>query len=818
MFKKIFCVLLCTALLIGVVRAEQTENYEVYYAAEFDDNELPRGTDVTFGEDGYIYAENGALKFEASLTYPPVSTVLFPYKTEGGEYVYECDVKLTDALSESSWLSLCFGAYNDAILYEFTLKYGADASDSVSIRYKNGASSWKTVCASSLYGFVGEHGIDASKFSDGRIKKDASFHLAVAVKSGTAFAYVDGVAVLEGRITGDGDGFVGFNGRGVYFDADNISVNSNLPSGVSAADTYSASLYTPPTGIIEPPLVIQRNKASMPIYSAEGARPAAVLTAVKETGGVLRCYDGAVDLGELSETLDKLYNRILPAFYVSDSQTAAALSVYMRENSLNDAYVIVSRTSLLSEFSDNKYVRFAVDLTSRDGVSVPDVYDMLYSNGVRTVMLSVTAADRDTVFELHKRLISVWVSGTPGTLSLFSAAVNGADAVVTSEGLELISEFGKFENTTLLRRPVVISYGGNSAAAPTDTLKGLVSAFESGIKTALIDVFVTKDNVPVLSQYDVVIGMSEEAVISASTLSYLKTLTYTDGRMESTDRITTLEELFEAVCREYPDTVFHIRVKDVSAESAVVSLANEYGMRQRTVIISDIGAVLNQAKTNSFAAAYDSGPYVFDGRDDAQSVSSLCRVLSEYNSVYYSVENEMPAELLGLVRSRGISAYVTDSPDNEMPVLSGYHGFTLLSSSLGSKLAANLKAECGADGRLTAAVVFCDGTELDVTALCSVISLHGSARLTGGVVSGSGDFVVVCPQTNHDGTKYYVCSNPLSVSEQGAGENTGDQNRPNETGLNTVNVIIIAAASAVSVAGIVVLVIMTHNKRKNTSK
>ena len=54
MFKKIFCVLLCTVLLFGVVRAERTDTDWVYYTAEFDDNELPQNTDVTFGDDGYL--------------------------------------------------------------------------------------------------------------------------------------------------------------------------------------------------------------------------------------------------------------------------------------------------------------------------------------------------------------------------------------------------------------------------------------------------------------------------------------------------------------------------------------------------------------------------------------------------------------------------------------------------------------------------------------------------------------------------------------------------------------------------------------------
>ncbi len=818
MIKKFVCVILCLTLFFAVfVRAEQTEeDVTVYFSAGFDDDELPRGTDVTFGDDGIIYAENGVLMFLSSYTYPPVSTVLFPYNTERSEYVYECDLTLTETISPSCWFSLCFGAHNEDILYEFTLRCGAEEPDSVSIRYKSGASSWKIISSASLGSFIGENGIDEGKFEGGMIKEGASFHLAVAVKGGTAFGYVDGVAVTEGRITGDGSGYVGFNGRGVTFTADDLSVNSKLPSGVSAADTFRTSVHTPETGIVEPPLIIQRHKASTPIYSDTDVRPGAVMTTVKETDGDLRCFDGAVDIGDIDEMLGKLSYSVLPAFYVSDAQTASALSAYLRNKAINDAFVIVSRTSILSEFRENKYIRFAVDLTARDAVSVSDTYDMLYSNGVRTVMLSEAAADAETVFELHKRLISVWVSAGQGTLSQFSSAVCGADAVITSEANELISLFGGFTEPTVLRRPVVISYGGDSAAAPSDTLKAVTKAFDSGISVALVDVFLTRDNVPVLSRSDNVTGMSSDAVISNSYLSSLKTLTYKDGRMESTDRITTLEELLEAMSRGYHEAVLHVRVSDAAAEEAVVRLSNEFGMRQRTVIVGGNASVMERGKNDSFATAYDSGPYVWDGRGDDVSLSSVCRVLSEYNSVYYAGSAGMPSEFLRLIHGRGMSAVATDSYDNEIPLLTGYDGFCLSSSARASKLAAYLKASCAEDGRLNAAVVYFDGTELDVTALCSVIPLRGSAKLTGGTVSGDGDFTVICPQTTGGGAKYFVCSLPLSYSGQRS-EDTNEQTE-DDTGLKTVNIIIIVSASVAAVIGVVIFALLSHNKRKNRSK
>ena len=815
MVKKFICVLLCFLLLSAVfVSAEQISAGEVFYTVTFDDDELPRGTDVTFGDGGLIYAENKALVFEAALTYPPLSTVLFPYKVNVTEYVFECDITLKDFEADNCRFSLCFGALNDEILYQFTVKCDAEAEDSVSLQYRGGTSTWKTISSGSLSGFVGDGGIDAEKFDNGFIKKDASFRIAVAVKSGTAFGYVDGVTVTEGKINSDGYGYIGFNGRGLTFCADNVSVNSNMPASVSAADTFSSDIYTPETSVTGAPLIIQRDRASYSDYTAETKRPGAVMMTVKLQGDILHGFDGAVDLGELKTRTDSFINLALPAFYVSDADTASALSLYLKENSINDAFVIVSKTTLLPYFKDNRYIRLAVDMSSRDSVTAADVYDALYPNGARIVLLSSHAASEKTVYELHKRLISVWVNGSSDNISAVSAAVCGADGVVTSDFDMLLSVFEKTDEPTVMRRAVVISDGGDGAAAPTNTLKSVTSALDAGIQVIAVSVFSTLDKVPVLSDNERVSGLSAEAVIPSSYLSSLKALTYADGRMDNTDRITTLEELLDTVSRSYPSAVLHIKTDDTETANSAMALAGEYGMRCKCIIVSDNAAVLRAARAAKFGLAYGGGPYVWDGRDTELSISSLCRTLTEFNSAYYADKSGMPDELQSVMRARGMGVYITGGEYESAPELSGVNGFYVSAASRASKLAASLHAVCDGDGRLNAKIVYNDNSELDVTALCIVIPLRGSVKLSGGVVSGDGDFLVLCPQTTDDGTKYRVCSAPLSVTEKSTVTET-EKVSDNPTDNTTITVIIIVAAVVAGAVGLIIYGLLRRSKRKN---
>ena len=759
MIKKLISAILCLLMLFPIIAyAEQENETEIYYAADFGDNELPPGSDVTFGEDGFIFAEDGKLRLEAAETYPPVSTVLFPYENEADEYIYECEITVLSSLSGGCWFSLCFGAVNDNILYLFTVKCGAEEEDSVSLQYKNGASSWKMISRASLSDFIGEDGIATEKFKGGMIKNESDFKISVAVKDGVAF------------------GRAGLNGHGVTVLADNVRISSDIPSYISAADSFSAKLYTPDSGLVGTPAVVQRDRLSMPVFSENMQRPQAVIMTVKSSGDKLHGYDGAVDLGELDTRIKAFADLAIPAFYVSDEQSAAMLSAFIEEKGYSDCFVTVSKASLLDTFKGNKYLRTILDMSSRDSVSAADISGILYSNGCRTVMLSETAADAETVFELHKRLVSVWVNGTAGVDSLFDSAVNGADALVTSEAQTVLSAFEKVKDTVVVRRRVITA----DLTGSDITRKDVLSALDAGVSAVRTEVRYVKEN-----------G------------------TYLIGDN------TALEEIFEAVYKEYPQSVFHLDIQDLQTLSGIIGLIKEYEMSERCVILSTDIKVLKAAAAEGMPSAYTGGPYTADGRKTGASLSSLCRILNGYNSAYYSDADKMPEELIRLMRSRGM--YVcTVYGEGDIPVTSGSDAFTTKTPSRIAKLAASLEASADENGRLSAKVRYCDGTELDVTALCSIVTVSGDVRLSGGTVTGSGAFTVLCPQTTDSTEKYGICSKLINVYEDPSDTDTGDDTE--KTDNNTLTTVIIVVSSAAAAAGVIILLYLTGKKRKNDKK
>ena len=788
MIKKLVSFILCLSVFLSLSAfADQSGKGDVYYSVDFDDGVIPTGTGFTRGEDGILFVDDGKMRLKAADTYPPVSTVLFPYEVRLDEYMYECDITVLSSLSGNCWFSLCFGAVNDSILYQFTVKSDASAKDSVSLQYKNGASSWKTVCESPLTGFIGENGISADKFSGGKIKDGAEFRFAVAVKDGMAFGCIDGVPVAEGGLPAKRSGKVGINGRGVYLLADNVQISSDIPSWVSAADSFSTELYKPDTGITEPPTVIQRDRTSLPVYFQGAQRPAAVMMTVKESGGALHGYDGAVDLGRIEDRIKAFSGKAVPAFYVSDTVSASMLSAFIEENGLHDCFVIVSKVSLLEEFAENEYIRTIADMSSRDSVSAAEICSMLYSNCCRAVMLTESAADRDTVYELHKRLITVWVSGTAGVDSLFDSAVNGADVVITSESTELISVFEKIKETSVIRRQVIIYDGRNTP----ETLKGVRTALDAGISTVRLGVVYPENG---------------EAVTVPS-----------DYGVSDTSSYTALEEVFQTVYRDYPDSVLHLDINDKKTYLKSSELIREYEMTDRCVILSKDVSVLGSAAAEGIPAAYTGGPYTADGRDLSASLSSLCKTLNGLNSAYYAEAEQMPEALTSLMRSRGMFVCTDQGHGGVSAFTSGCGAYTVTDAAATEKLAASLEASADSSGRLSAKVKYSGKTELDVTVLCDILALSGDVKLSEGVITGDGTFTVICPQTAADGEKYLVFSNVIKISEEagetetGAAEESGEDNR-------TLTIVIIAVSSVAAAAGVIVLLLLNRKKRKNVKK
>ncbi len=778
----------------------------VYFSPDFE-NGLPAKTEIEEGEDGSVYTADGKLNITGSETYPPVTTVLFPYRITESEYVFECELSFYAVSSENCRFSLCFGAQSEDLLYQFSIKPGASAADSASLSYKTGEASWKTVNTSRITDHISDRELEANKFKDGSFSLYLRYKLSVAVRNGTAFGYIDGVKVIEGRLDGSGYGKVGFSCRGVTVRIYEAELHDRLPSGVNAADSFGAEPNRPDTGIIEPPLVMKRDKRSSNDVDAVSS----VLFSVRKNGEALHCYDGAEDLGDLNSRLSA-FPSVMPAFYVSDAETAAALSSYMSVNFINDAFIVVSQSSLCGSFTNNRYARIALDLSPRDAVDPDEVYRMLYKNGVRTLIVSEKAAARDTVTALRERMISVWASCSSDAEGAFNAAVSGVECIITSDPESVKNVFEQIKVPALLRTPVVISDGGDTDTAPSNSKTALLHAYEGGVNVLQITVKNTKDGSLVLCESDTTDKMSEKCTVSETELSYLKTLSYDDTRISANERIMTLDEFFDLAADEMKGAVVFISVNSKENAEKALRLASEYGVTERCVIVSDERSVINAVNYADTAAAacYSGGPYVFDKNDKAWSLSSLCETLVGFNSAYRGSAEGVPAGFLPDVHLRGIPVYVTNSEKGFSP-LSGYDGYTVRSSSGVSRSVSALNVSLDANGRLGARIVYRDGSSLDVTALCELINVSGSVEMRSGTVSGEGVFAVMCPQTL-DGEKYYVCSSALKTGAA-AIETTGEQNEEQEEENNTVMIVTVAAAAVAVLLGVVILTV-TALKRK----
>jgi hypothetical protein len=176
----------------------------------------------------------------------------------------------------------------------------------------------------------------------------------------------------------------------------------------------------------------------------------------------------------------------------------------------------------------------------------------------------------------------------------------------------------------------------------------------------------------------------------------------------------------------------------------------------------------------------------------------------------------VPAGFLRAVHLRGIPVYITGVTSGSSADLltAGYDGFTVQTVTEASKYVRSLSASVDAGGRLSARIIYFDGTSLDVTALCELLPVSGDVSMRAGVISGEGSYAVTCPQTAQNGEKYYVCSNAMKT---GHTAETATEPPAEEADGDSDNFIIItlAAAGAVVVGGLILFAaVLLRGKRK----
>ena len=737
------------------------------YANDFSNTESLNDITVQLN-GGEVYTENGVLTVVGTVEYPPSTRVLFPFECTA-EFLYEVDISFGGSDYDSA---------------EFGLFFGFDGENEYKLAVRKNGS--KTLFELSYW----QKNESFTVLSSRELDCGTEFRLQLASADGELCVNAGDKTLLLCGAPYPTVGRVGVHARLVTARFDNVSIKNGKPNVKKISDSYNTAVYVPKTGIVSPPVVIERDNAKNGQYDVNMKRQAITVYDVKLTGGVLSVFSDDKILGKLEDRLKLSKGLTVPAFSVSDEQTAAALSAHLIQYGIKDAFVISAKEENINIVTAaNPLVRGVIDASSSITVNPFDLYERAKKAGCNTVILPQRSVNANTVNALRSVFVTVYaVCGEKSTNSdIYTCLSSGCDGII-GDADAIISYMESFEDMTHFGIPLSVSFGGDELTAPLNSLSAVMSAAQNGSDAIQVDVCITDDGCAVLSAGDETAYLNQNVSIYATTISELKKLHYTDKRIPG-ETIATLSEVLKHLKNAYPDVVVYTRLSDDRAftADAVNASAAEYGMESRVVILTEKRSVAKYANTSLKTGASCTGK-VYTPLN-ADSNTAVCCIETEtrnVNTAYFPQNTKLTREFLYYALSRGITVVKNDTREIK-----------------------SLEVQKDGDGRVTVSAEKKDGTVYDVTDKAEFVTVSGTPIFHEGCVSGQGVFAMRVPFA--DG---YVYTRSISAQKIEQSEETTAEPDEKENDTNIMKYIIIAGCAVMVAGGLIFFGVLKRSSFK----
>ena len=536
----------------------------------------------------------------------------------------------------------------------------------------------------------------------------------------------------------------------------------------SVVDSFVTDIYAPETGLVNAPTVLAyANAASIAKWKSGTVRPAtAVLYAMLKNGVLYACDKTGAEIGTMYDTVKALNHKIIPAFHFSDRETGKVLAAFINDNNLADCFLIASDADLLETVANTTYsARPLLDCTAMTAIDADAIFLTAAAAGVKTVLLPASILTAETMLPLRARSVNVVAVLQDGAdVGAIHNAVHCAiSGIMTSDEGAVFGYYETIKDRTLCQTPLVAAHRGDPESHPDNTIRGLISAGQSGATSIEFDVWLTKDGHLVLNHDSKTTEFNQQLNCKEATRAELEALTYTGKHAEAGDKIAFLDEVFEIFSKQYTDKIFTIEVKDAREVTidAIVKLAKEYNMTSRILLIGmnhlvsrytyekyGLGQQMNQS---SLVKKESPERSIVFGTIESTRLHSIC-------FTQHSQENPIFMEGIGH-RLIKYSTWTSTTYDATMKnYLCGSIEYTANFPHAVDDFYRYLKVSVSDSGAVTVTAVTYAGETVTVTGLAELVVFSGSVTYSGGKITGSGTFAfrVQCSVPNVANSDYYL--------------------------------------------------------------
>ena len=575
-----------TTEVILVVKGAEDEEY-VLYEEDFDGlSNIPEDWNKLNGTtDDEVSVKAGALEINGRGDSFNGTGVLLPeYLGLFGNYKIEADMTHLAANDSGRWNSIMYRVQNNSYpYYQMAVRQNATASNGVEFAERTPANAWNVP--------------EKAGYSES-ISKDKMYRYTVVAYENRVQELINDELLIDTDLAAAYEkGRIGFQTAGSLTKVDNIKVTlqtEELPKIVRPGENF-VSVSEPDTSIALAPSVVSEVGSSED-YNAliEGNLPATIIFHVNSK---LEVTDEAGKaMASLSSAIEKLNEKVIPAFRVKDEATIQPLIQYLKKINLEDAFVLSDQPELVKKAREAyPIIRGIIEYPVSGQLSEEQLMEIrrtTNSNLAKIILLPESAASRENVTYLQKKLMTVWVKeDKEATYVDFHKMITaGANGIVTDQHENAIDALEFYQdNTTLVRTPYMLAHRGIPALAPENTLESAILAYEKGADHIENDIYLTKDgHIVILHDGTLDRTTNGTGYIENYTLAELKQLLANEQfPVEYPDaRIPTLREFFEEFKGKEVEHIVEIKSGNPAIVDKLIELMNEMGVENQVSVIS----------------------------------------------------------------------------------------------------------------------------------------------------------------------------------------------------------------------------------------
>ncbi len=509
------------------------------------------------------------------------------------------------------------------------------------------------------------------------------------------------------------------------------------------------------------------------------SRPAVAILHLTDTLAVT--LDGAPAVS-VTEAVEHLAWKILPAFYISSAAQAETLAQYLKVNVLEDCFVVSQDASLVATVRKAcPQVQGMLDCAGASLGSAAQrkaLRDTANRSMAKTLLLPSSASPEDVAW-LQKRLMTVWVRSAGTGTDLYRALTSGANGVETADPAEAYRDLAVFDRTTVFQSAAVVSHRGQPTLHQENTLAGAISAYESGTDSIELDVWLTTDGkLAIIHDGDIAALTTGTGHVESMTLE--KFLSYQVDRNPkfAPEPTASLEQFFEYFRGK--DVMFTVEMKSgrPAAVTELKRLIESYDMSGQVNIIS---FNINQLRVCRQELPEISSGYLINKEtctsyEDTAKVRGLVQADSLTCHPDYSRLPSTFGEFTAAMQARGMGLHpwtYARVPLFDRGYVNGLQSLTMEAASVVSgyvtrlETGSTLKLSASKAHNFTATALLKHGTS-EVS--CEPVVIRGSLTFragNGGYIpegTGSADILLKYSFKTNTGNTVTVYSQPVSVT------------------------------------------------------